>query len=425
MPANASSMNHRFSRLLPALLTCLLAAPALAQEWPRFRGVNGSGIGRISSLPDTFTKGDYDWAIKLEGIGHSSPVLWGKKLFLTIVSEDGTQRRVECYDAESGNRLWEWEAPVAKHNLHDHNNFASSTPVATADALFVAWGSGDQTEAIALDHDGKKLWHREWPAFSSDHGFGASPIIAGDVLILHTDSVENRKSQVIGLDPATGESLWERERVTAGEDEKHITAYNTPAILTIGGQEVVTVFQTNDGWKGLAPATGEVVWEYPGNYTLRSVGSITASDGLVFATVGSGGKGKQATALRPSLDSPPEVLYELGISDGLSYVPTPLIYEGLLYLWGDGGVLSCRDAETGKEHYRERVGGNFFSSPVIGDGKIIAGSRDGELVTVKPGTRFEVLGRSRLSSGMNATPAIANNRLFLRTDTHLISIRGR
>jgi outer membrane protein assembly factor BamB len=106
-------------------------------------------------------------------------------------------------------------------------------------------------------------------------------------------------------------------------------------------------------------------------------------------------------------------------------VPTPLIYEDRLYLWGDGGVLTCRDLESGEEVYRERVGGNFFSSPVIADGKIYCGSRDGELVSVALGDKFEILGRSRLNSGMNATPAIANNRLFLRTDTHLISIEGR
>jgi outer membrane protein assembly factor BamB len=157
-----------------------------AQEWPRFRGVNGSGIGRISSFPDEFTTADYDWAVKLEGIGHSSPVLWGKRLFLTIVGDDGKERRVECYDSNSGKCLWKWKAPMEQHNLHKHNNFASSTPVATADGVFVVWGSGSKTEAFALDHDGNPIWTRDWPAFSSDHGFGSSPIVAGGVLPLGT-----------------------------------------------------------------------------------------------------------------------------------------------------------------------------------------------------------------------------------------------
>ncbi len=415
-------------RLAPLVfLTLLTLAPSIlqSQEWARFRGENGTGIGRITKLPAQFTKADYDWAIKLDGVGHSSPVLWGEKLFLTIYLPEKKERRVECYDATSGMRIWKYSAPISEHNLHKHNNFASSTPVVTADSLHVVWGSGTETEALTLSHDGEKLWQRSWPAFSSDHGFGCSPILTDGVLVLHTDSVEEKKSLVLGLDPKSGETLWEVKRETKGEDEKHLTAYNTPTVMTIKGQNVIVVFQTNDGWKGLSPATGEVVWQYAGDYSLRSVGSLTTAQGIVFASVGSGGNGKHGTALRPSAGEAPEVLYELGISDGLSYVPTPLIYEDRLYLWGDGGVLTCRDLESGEEVYRERVGGNFFSSPVIADGKIYCGSRDGELVSVALGDKFEILGRSRLNSGMNATPAIANNRLFLRTDTHLISIEGR
>ncbi|MEM1444063.1 MAG: PQQ-binding-like beta-propeller repeat protein, partial [Verrucomicrobiota bacterium] len=228
-----------------------------------------------------------------------------------------------------------------------------------------------------------------------------------------------------GLDLLTGETRWKIERKTEGEEEKHLTAYNTPTTMTIDGLEMVVVLQTNDGWKALDPTTGELLWSHAGEYTMRSVGSIASGNGLLFATFGSGGNGKQATALRPSREGPPEVVYELGIADGLGYVPTPVIHDGLLYLWGDGGVLTCRDAETGAEIYRERIGGNFFSSPVIVDDKIVCGSRDGEFVTVELGPKFEILGRSRLSSGMNATPAIANNRLYLRTDTHLLCIEGQ
>lgn len=414
----------RFYLTLPAILLSLHPAATSAQEWSRFRGKDGSGVGRMTHLPAEFTKAAYDWAIKLEGVGHSSPVLWGNQLFLTVNRESGKDRRIESYDSNTGKQLWSWSETLEEHNLHKHNNFASSTPVVTAEAVFAVWGSGNKTEAVALDHDGKLLWRRDWPAFSSDHGFGASPVVSNATLILHTDSVENRVSQVIGLDLKTGETLWEVERKTVGEDEKHLTAYNTPTTIQIDGQEMVVVLQTNDGWKALDPATGEVIWSHEGDYTMRSVGSIASGDGMLFATFGSGGNGKQATALKPTSSGAPEILYELGIADGLGYVPTPLIHDGLLYLWGDGGVLTCRDAETGAEVYRERIGGNFFSSPVIVDGKIICGSRDGEFISVKLGPKFEILGRSRLDSGMNATPAIANNRLYLRTDTHLICIKG-
>lgn len=413
------------SILLPfAAILAFLPFEAATQEWPRFRGEDGKGIGELTNFPAVFTQAAYCWAHKLDGVGHSSPVTWGEKIFLTISSEDGNDRRLSCFDGNTGKRLWSWSEPAEQHNLHKHNNFASSTPVANADGIFAVWGSGEKTKAVALNHDGKLLWEREWPSFSSDHGFGASPVISANTLILHTDSVATKKSRVIGLDPETGETIWEVERKTSGEDEKHLTAYNTPATIKTEGQEIVVVFQTNDGWKGLNPATGEIIWAYDGDYTMRSVGSIAVGEGILFATVGSGGNGKKATALRPSLNSDPEVVYELGISDGLGYVPTPLIHDGLLYLWSDGGVLTCRDALTGAEVYRERIGGNFFSSPIIADDKIFCGSRDGEFIAVKVGPTFEILGRSRLSSGMNATPAVSNNRLYIRTDTHLICIKG-
>jgi outer membrane protein assembly factor BamB len=415
---------HRTALCLLTLLTLLTLRPAAAQEWTRFRGPDGTGIGRMTGLKAQLTEADYAWSVKLDGVGHSSPVLWGEKLFLTINSVDGTNRRVECYDAASGKKSWTWEAPVETHHLHKFNTFASSTPTVDADRVYIAWGTGTRTEAVALDHAGKLVWKREWPEFTSDHGFGASPILVEGVLVLHTDSLEKKKSFVMGLDPATGKSLWEVERVTAKPEEKHITAYNTPTAITVEGRTMVVVLQTNDGWKGLDPKTGEVLWGFDGEYTQRSVGSIASGGGLVFATFGSGSQGRDAIALRPKANGDPEVAYKLGLSDGLGYVPTPLFFEGRLYLMVDSGILTCLDATTGKNLYKDRVGGNFFASPIVADGKIIALSREGELVMAKPGDQFEILGRSKLGDGASATPAVANNRLYIRTDTHLICVAG-
>lgn len=413
--------------LKSALYSTLLLATmsASSQEWPRFRGPDGSGHGKISSFPAEFTTADYDWTIKLDGVGHSSPVVSEECLFLTLYNEKEKERRVLCFHSQTGSRHWVWKQTVEEHNLHKYNNFASSTPAVDKDHVYVVWGAGTTTEAVALTHEGKLAWKRSWSGFISDHGFGASPILVDGVLVLHTDNIEKRTSYVMGLDPKTGKSLWELERVTEDPEAKHVTAYNTPTSVTVGGKTILVVLQTNDGWKGIDPKTGEVLWSHKGNYDQRSVSSIASSGDTVFATFGSGGKGKIATALKVKPKGKPEVIYSLGLSDGLEYVPTPLFYKGLLYLWGDGGILTCRDAKTGEEVYQERIGGNFFSSPVVIDDKIFCGSRDGRFIAVAPGREFKVLGSSNLMSGMNATPAIANNRVIIRTDTHLISIKGK
>ncbi len=410
--------------LLLLALAALLSPSTDAQEWTRFRGPDGGGIGRMTGLKSQLSEADYAWSAKLDGIGHSSPVLWGERLFLAIAAADGANRRLECYDAASGERLWTWEVPGEAHHLHKFNTFASATPTVDADRVYVAWASGQRTEAVALDHAGNLAWRREWPEFAADHGFAASPILVDGTLVLHTDSVERKRSFVLGLDPATGESRWEVERVTEGAEEKHLTAYSTPAAVTVGGRTMVVVLQTNDGWKGLDPGSGEVLWGFDGEYTQRSVGSIATGGGLVFATFGSGSQGRQGTALRPKASGDPEVAYSLGLSDGLGYVPTPLFHEGRLYLMVDSGIFTCLDAATGKRIYRERVGGNYFASPIVAGGKILALSREGELVALKPGDEFEILGRSQLGDAASATPAVAGNRLYVRTDTHLICIPG-
>ncbi len=427
----ARSSAFRHFRSHPAMrsfatftLVLFAFASATAQEWTRFRGPEGTGIGKLVGLKSQIGESDYAWSVKLDGLGHSSPVLWGEKLFLTLAAADGSKRRVECYDAAAGKRLWSWDVPVETLHLHKFNTFASATPTVDADRVYVAWASGTRTEAVALDHTGQVVWQREWPDFTSDHGFGASPILVDGVLVLHTDSVEKKQSLVLGLDPTTGKSLWEVPRVTAGAEAKHLTAYSTPVSLTVEGRTMVVVLQTNDGWKGLDPKTGEILWSFDGEYTSRSVGSIASGGGLVFATFGSGSQGSQGTALRPKAQGAPEVAFNLGKADGLGYVPTPLFYEGRLYLMVDSGILTCLDAATGQRIYRERVGGNFFASPIVADGKILAMSREGELVVLKAGDQFEILGRSKFGEGASATPAVANNRLYLRTDSNLICVTG-
>ena len=415
-----------FSRAIAAATISLACCELVtAQEWTRFRGPNGSGIGDAASMPTRFTESDFEWIVELPGTGHSSPVLWGDKLFLTLSSKDKQEHQVQCYHSKTGKRLWTWGESFTEHHKHNFNDFSSATPVVDDKAVYVVWTSGEETRVLALDHDGKERWAKSWPGFTSDHGSAASPILSEGVLIVHTDAKDDRKSYIFGINPADGTELWSRERLTPAEDEKHLTSYSTPVECIVGGRTCVVFLSTNHGWLGLDPKNGEEIWSHQDEYTFRSVGSYAESDGVLFASMGSGGAGKQSTALKWSGGEKPEVLFSLGIKDGLSYVPSPIIHDGLLYLWGDGGVITCRDALTGEEVYQARAGnGQFFSSPVLVDGKIYGASRDGLVVVVQAGREFKKLAQNKLSSGINATPAIAHGRMFLRTDTHLMSLKG-
>ena len=424
--------NTKFS--VAALSVIVSTAGSQAQEassgegeWSRFRGPNGSGIAAESakSIPVEFTVADYKWRTKLPGGGHSSPVVWGKHIYLTV-DEGSGKRSVICYHFDDGRELWKLPAQFEEHNLNKFNNFASSTPACDETGVYVTWGSGVKSIALGIDHSGKQLWQRDWDAFTSDHGAAASPIVVDGAVILNTDSKDEGRNQIRALDAKTGADIWIHERVTA-EGGKHITPYNTPVVLEIGGKKTVAFFSTNDGWLGLEAATGKEVWRHGGEYKYRSVGSLVTGNGILFGTMGSGGAGKDSTGLKfESGVAQPTLAYALGFKDNLSYVPTPLIYNGLTFLWGDGGIVNCIDTATGEQAYDKpkRIGGNFFSSPICIDGKIYGSSREGQMVVI-PATRdFEILGRSQFDAGIYATPAVAGGRLIVRTETHLISIGG-
>ena len=143
--------------LLIAIILGIFGATSFAQEWTRFRGPGGSGISKTETIPAKFTIVDYDWKVTLPGVGHSSPVVWGDQVFLTVVT-GGTQREVISYDSDDGSQIWSWASDFVPHNKHRDNEFASSTPCLDPNHLYIFWTSDEKAEVIALTHGGKLLW---------------------------------------------------------------------------------------------------------------------------------------------------------------------------------------------------------------------------------------------------------------------------
>lgn len=400
---------------------CLMVFVALCgstggQEWTRFRGPDGTGIGKGESIPVSFTEADYRWKVKLPGTGHSSPVLWGDRIFLTCTHDARKQREVVCLDARSGKTLWSTTMPFTPYRHNRLNSFAATTPAVDAERVYVNWISGGKFVALALDHTGKILWRREMGKFAARHGAGASPIALGGLMIVGNDNMET--SFLAGLDGKTNETIWRIER------SREATSYITPAVYRPdGGDPVLVYVSQGNGMTGVDPISGKKKWETKKLFSLKSVSSPVVAGNVIFATAGKGGGGEESAAVRPG-DSEtgraPTVIWKL--EQDLPYVPTPIAIGEHLYILSDAGVMTCVQPETGQQVWRENLDGKFYASPVCVNGRIYLVTRSGELIVLKAGSEYRFLARNTLPGKSDATPAIANGRMYIRTVNHLVCI---
>jgi len=414
-----SAAENRMKRLL-FLILLFLACRSTAQEWTRFRGPNGSGISAATTVPAQFSPGDYNWRVELPGRGHSSPIVWGGKLFVTSAEEQTGKRHVLCLSTKDGKELWRRTYDFKPYHLHDYNASAASTPTVDSERVYVVMPEDGRFIVAALDQQGREVWTRDLGSFKTQHGGSSSPILVDGVLIVNNEP-EDSQGSLVGLDRATGKVLWQRKRSSMA------CPYATPTVYQpTGGPAEVVFASTAHGLTSLDPRTGELNWEVPGLTKLRCVASPLIVDGLVYQASGQGDGGRQAVAVRPGskkAGTEPKVAYN--IARGPSYVPTPIAVDGRIYAWGDAGIVSCIRAATGETIWQERVGGNFFGSPVCVGGKLYAVSAKGEVVVIEAGETFKVVGRSDLAESSHATPAVSDGVMYLRTTSHLISVGGK
>jgi outer membrane protein assembly factor BamB len=400
--------------LVPMLAPC----SAVAQEWSRFRGPNGTGVSAASTIPVQFSPGDYNWRVELPGRGHSSPVVWGGKVFVTSAEEQTGKRHVLCLLTKDGKELWRRTYDFKPYHLHDFNAAAASTPTVDAERLYVVLPEDGKFIVVAVDHQGREVWERNLGPFPTQHGGASSPILVGGVLVINNEP-EDAQGTLTGLDPKTGAILWQRKRASQA------CPYATPVVYEPPGEPAQVIFaSTAHGLTSLNPKTGDLNWELPELTKLRCVASPVIAEGLIYQASGQGDGARQAIAVRPGAKSADaKVAYR--IARGPSYVPTPIAVSGRIFAWGDAGIVTCIKAATGEIVWQERVGGNYFGSPVCAAGKLYAISAKGEVVVIEAGDAFKVLGRSDLGEGSHATPAIANGVMYLRTSSHLISVGGK
>jgi outer membrane protein assembly factor BamB len=405
-------MRFHCSALIPGLI---LAGTLPGQEWTRFRGPNGSGIGEAKTIPVRFSEKDFNWKVKLPGIGHSSPVVWGQWIFVTSGDDDG-KRSLLCLKAEDGTQVWVREFPGQKHGRHSDNSYASATPAVDGRQVYTCWGNPKEYLVVAHEHDGKEAWRIDLGSYRSGHGFGASPIVHDGLLIVPND--QDGPSSLVALECATGKVRWKIPR-------KAKATYTTPCIYQprSGAAEIV-VTNYEHGISSIDPKNGKVNWEldlFDKRHIETSIGSPIVAGDLILGLSGWLGVRQEAVAVQRG-EKPKEVYR---ITRGVPLSTTLLAVNDLLFLWTDAGMVSCADLLSGKIQWSERVPGSYYSSPICVGKHIYNISRDGEVVVLAASKEFELAARNRLGEGSHSTPAVAGGRMYLRTFGHLISVGGR
>lgn len=406
-------------QLTLGLCLSISAANALqAENWPRFRGINGAGISDEKGFPLKWTDKDYAWKTDLPGKGHSSPSVWDDKLFVTSALGEGETRYLFCINPQTGEEKWRRETQLKKSHKHRKGSWASSTPATDGEHVYVEFADEESYLLICYDLKGNKIWERNLGAFTSQHGHGSSPMIYKDLVIAVND--QQGPSFVTAFNKLTGKTVWNSKR------DVRRTSYATPIVINHPNTNPQLICVSGaTGVSSLDLGTGKVNWT-TGAFPSRTVSSPVYGEGLIFATCGGGGRGKLLYGVDPTgSGNIKETHIKFTRSTKLPYVPTPIVYEGHLYLWGDGGVVSCINLATQQNVWTERVDGGYSCSPVCINGILYCINESSEVVMIDASPKFKSHGKVKLDNSSHATIVVANGRMFLRTFRSLYCLESK
>lgn len=408
-----------------ALLIALLFVPTVEKathSWPRFRGPNGSGQGIGLNWPTTWNEKAILWKVPLPGEGHGSPVIESGRIYLQAADQRGQERLVMCLSGSDGSLLWK-QSIAGKHSpMHKKNSLASGSAACDRKRVYFCHWDGSSVSLAAYDSSkGKPLWTVPMGKHESQHGAGYSPIVAQDKVIAVSDG--DTQADVFCVDSSSGQILWTQKR-------QHFRAsYSTPLVrISHKGEEVIV--SSTAGLTGYDMATGQPQWNWPWPFEskpLRSVSSpVLSSENTLLASAGDGGGDRDTIAIKlpqgdTSEERNPHLLWQL--RRDVPYVTCFLESNNQVYYVADKGVAGCLDLKTGKVHWTQRLAGNFTSSPILVDGKVIAINEEGELFVFNASPmKYENLGRLKLGESVLASPAMADGKLYVRGQHHLYCI---
>ncbi len=405
-------MQIRFYFCVIALVVC---ASANAGDWPAFRGPQGNGVAAGSGYATEWTKEkNVKWRVELSEPGNGSPIVSHDRIFLSSADEDGHQRSLICFERESGKQLWTQSVKFGEDITHRQNPFGSATPVSDGKHVVVWHGSAG---LYCYDFSGKELWSRKLGTFKHIWGYGSSPVIYQDKVILHCGPGERVFLTAIEL--STGKTLWEKDEVYQGDKKPNdIGSWSTPVVARVDGADQI-IHSTATRVNGYNPKTGEVIWWCEGvsgsRYDAVSSSPLIANGVcVVMADLRGpafgfkiGGQGDITESNRLWLNKRNPSSVGTGIFSG-KYVYRPN---------SNPGTLECLDATTGKKAWAARAAsGNYWSSMVLADGNLYATTQKGTTVVFKPNPeKLEEVSRNDLEETCNSTPAFSDSQIFIRT----------
>jgi outer membrane protein assembly factor BamB len=442
--------------MMRKLITCLaialvVAGSASAADWPQWRGPYGNGRSDEKDLPARWTATEnVAWKVDLGGVGVSSPVVAGNRVFVTSQLGAGISRQgprlaqgsdaagageralgmpraagslpsrdrpaflVEAFDRTDGRRVWQYRLDAAGplQAVHDKHNLASPSPATDGELVFAWFATG---QLVALDMNGRLVWQRhlgqEISPFDINWGHSSSPTLYQDMLILLCDHAP--ASYLLAVDKRTGKDRWKADR------GKGRSSYSTPFVVetSTGPELIVNSSERVDAYDA---RSGTFLWHVGGSSQFP-IPVPTYSNGVIYLTRGyrsgpymalrPGGRGDVTTS---------HVVWQ--VPTGAPYISSLVYDAGFLYMASDVGAISVIDAETGKRVWQERVGGIFTASPVAADGKVYFVSETGEVIVLRSGREPAVIARNDVGERLMASLAISNGQIFIRSDDRLFAV---
>ncbi len=406
-------------------------------EWPQWRGTHLNSVSNESSVPAELSKKEgVFWRFEMPGSAGSSPVVWGDQIFVTTIvgNEKGADMFLICVGTD-GTSKWKQQLDGGNENNRDSSNSASPSPSTDGEHVWAMMGNGI---IHCFTMDGKLVWKKdlqgEYGKFNIQFGMATTPILDKGVLyaaLIHgnmRDMKTTSVGHVVALDAKTGDEVWHQERLTDAVSE-NTHSYASPIIYRDDDREFL-VTHGADYVIGHSLKDGLEIWRVGGinikgdsyNPYLRFVASPSSADGIIVVPTAKSGA---VLALKADMSgdvSGQEDAIHWRLPKGTPDVASPVVYQGLVYLAHEKGILKCLDADTGEIVYQERLfASKHRSTPVAADGKIFIAGRDGTIHVVEAGKEFKKLSTLKLDEETTASPAIANGKVYIRTFDALYS----